>query len=42
MRMNSVRFKILPDGKMLDAAPRGGRLIAVVFFSRLYQEVIYA
>jgi len=28
--MNSVRFKILPCGKMLDAAS-GGRLIAVMF-----------
>ena len=42
MRMNSARFKILPDGKMLGAALRGGRLIAVVFICRLHQEVVYA
>ena len=40
--MNSARFKILPDGKMLGAALRGGRLIAVVFICRLHQEVVYA
>jgi len=35
-------FQDFACGKMLDAAHRGGRLIAVVFFNCLHQEVNYA